>query len=115
MSKAIQIENNTFEKEVLHSALPTLVDFYADWCGPCKAIAPVIDEIATELAGQLKVAKVNVDESEALSLQYGVQGIPTLILFQNGQEVQRITGFLPKTQLVRQLRPHLGATAAVKN
>ncbi|MBI3659673.1 thioredoxin [Candidatus Acetothermia bacterium] len=115
MSKAIQIENNTFEKEVLQSALPTLVDFYADWCGPCKAIAPVINEIATELAGQLKVAKVNVDENEALSLQYGVQGIPTLILFQNGQEVQRITGFLPKAQLVRQLHPHLNATAAVKN
>jgi len=114
MSKVKQINISTFEKEVLQSTLPTLVDFYANWCGPCHAIAPVVAEVAEEFTGQLKVAKVDVDENEALSIKYGVQGIPTLILFQNGQEVKRIAGFLSKTELTRHLRPYLSATAAAQ-
>ncbi len=112
MAKPIQVKVDTFETEVLNSPLPTLVDFYADWCGPCQALAPAVESITTEFAGRLKVAKVNVDENEALSKSYGVQGIPTLILFQGGQEIQRIVGFLPKPQLVRQIQPHLAAAVA---
>lgn len=109
MSKPIHVKDGTFKTEVLQSPLPTLVDFYADWCGPCQAIAPVVEGLAAELAGELKVAKVNVDENEALSQQYGVQGIPTLILFQGGQEVERIMGYQSKAQLLAALKAHLPA------
>jgi len=112
MSKPIQVKADTFKTEVLNSPLPTLVDFYADWCGPCQAFSPVVESIATEFEGRLKVAKVNVDENEALSQQYGVQGIPTLVLFQDGREIERIVGLLPKAQLIRQLQPHLTAAVA---
>ncbi len=110
MSAPIYAKSETFERDVLHSPEPTLVDFYADWCGPCRALAPVVEEIAAELDGQVKVAKVNVDENEALSLKYGVQGIPTLILFHKGQEVERIVGYLPKAQLLTILEPHLATS-----
>ena len=110
MSAPIYVQSETFERDVLRSPQPTLVDFYADWCGPCRALAPVVEEIATELDGQLKVAKANVDENETLSLKYGVQGIPTLILFREGQEVERIVGYLPKVQLLTILEPHLATS-----
>jgi thioredoxin 1 len=112
MSKPIQVKADTFKTEVLNSPLPTLVDFYADWCGPCQALAPVVESIATEFESRLKVAKVNVDENEALSQQYGVQGVPTLILFHDGREIERIVGYLSKPQLVRQIQLHLTAVVA---
>jgi thioredoxin 1 len=112
MSKAIHIQTNTFEAEVLQAEGPVLVDFYADWCGPCKALAPVIEELAQEFTGRLKVARLNVDENTELSSKYGVQSIPTLLLFRDGQEVDRIVGFLPKAQLVQLLQPQLARVAA---
>lgn len=107
MAKPIQVDEASFEAEVLRSKEPVLVDFYADWCGPCRALAPIIEELAAELKGRLKVTKLNVDENESLSVKYGVQSIPTLIMFRNGDEVERIVGFLSKSQLLQRLEAHL--------
>jgi len=103
----VYVSQEDFEREVLRSNQPVLVDFHADWCGPCKALAPIVEEVARELAGRLKVAKLDVDQNEQLSIRYGVQSIPTLILFKDGQEAERIVGFLPKAQLLRALEGHL--------
>ncbi len=112
MSSVVQVNEVNFEKEVLHSDVPVLVDFYADWCGPCRALAPIVEELAQELSGRLKVAKLDVDQNEQLSSKFGVQSIPTLILFRNGQEVERLVGFMPKAQLLQHLEKHLSATAS---
>jgi thioredoxin 1 len=112
MTKPIKVEQGTFESEVLQSDTAVLVDFYADWCGPCRAVAPVVEELAAELDGKLKVAKLDVDQNEEISMKYGVQSIPTLILFQNGEEKERIVGFLPKPQLLSQIEPHIAAAAS---
>jgi thioredoxin 1 len=95
----VQVSDSSFESEVLKSSVPVLVDFWAGWCGPCKAIAPAIDELANHYAGQVKVAKVNVDENPATPGKYGVRGIPTLILFKDGQIVDQVVGAVPKNQL----------------
>jgi thioredoxin 1 len=107
MSKAIAVTDDTFENVVLKSDLPTIVDFWAVWCGPCKMIAPVVDEIAAEYAGKLQVTKLDVDSNALTAMQYGVTGIPTLILFKNGQPVERVVGFVPKAKLVSKLTPYL--------
>jgi thioredoxin 1 len=111
MAKPIHVGQTDFETEVLQAQQPVLVDFYADWCGPCRALAPIIEEIARDLDGRLKVAKLNVDENNELSMTYGVQSIPTLLLFRDGQEVERIVGFLPKAQLLKILEQHLRPVA----
>jgi thioredoxin 1 len=95
----VQVSDSSFESEVLKSSVPVLVDFWAGWCGPCKAIAPAIDELADQYAGQVKIAKVNVDENPATPGKYGVRGIPTLILFKDGQIVDQVVGAVPKNQL----------------
>ena len=107
MSKPIQVKNGAFEREVLQASLPVLVDFYADWCLPCQATAPVIEEIAAAFEERLKVVKVDIDENKELSQEYKVQGIPTLILFRGGQAIERIIGFLPKAQLIKVVEKHL--------
>jgi len=107
MSKTIHVEQTNFDQQVLQSQQPVLVDFYADWCGPCKAVAPVVDELASELDGQLKVAKLDADANIELMQQFGVFSIPTLILFQNGKEVDRIVGALPKPKLLQMIQPYL--------
>lgn len=107
MSRPIYVDRTTFASEVLEADRPVLVDFYADWCGPCRALAPVIEEIAEELGARLKVTKLDVDANGELSMEYGVQSIPTLILFKGGEEAERIVGFMPKGQLLKQIEPHL--------
>ncbi len=111
MGKVVYVVEEDFERKVLQSHEPVLVDFHADWCGPCRALEPVVEELAQELAGRLKIVKLDVDQHNELSLRYGVQSIPTLILFHNGQEIERLVGFLPKPQLLQALEKHLSPTA----
>ena len=88
-----------FDKEVLQAPQPTLVDFWAEWCGPCKMLAPILDELASEYDGKVKIAKVNIDEHQGLATQYGIQSIPTLLLFQKGQVAEQIVGLRSKRDL----------------
>ena len=100
MSEHIQhVTDDTFEAEVLQSQSPVLVDYWAEWCGPCKAIAPTLEEVAKEYTGKLKVAKVNVDENQEIPRKYGIRGIPTLMLFKNGNIEATKVGALSKSQL----------------
>jgi len=107
MAKPIAVSDETFQSEVLDSTRPVLVDFWADWCGPCRMIAPSVNAMAEEYETVLKVAKVDVDENPAVPGRYGIVGIPTLMLFKGGQVVERITGALPKDRIVAQILPHL--------
>jgi thioredoxin 1 len=107
MANPTVVTDETFNQEVLKSDTPTLVDFWAVWCGPCRMVAPVVDEIAREQAGKLKVMKLDVDENQGTAMAYGVMSIPTLILFKNGQPVERIVGFRPKGDMEKKILPHL--------
>ena len=100
MSATVKISDASFEADVLKSAQPVLVDFWAEWCGPCRAIAPALEEIAKDLQGKVTVAKINIDENPATPMKYRVQGIPTLMLFKNGQVAATKVGSLPKGKLV---------------
>ena len=104
MSAATPVTTSDFEKEVLQSPIPVLVDFWAIWCGPCKAVAPSVDAIAQEYAGQVKVVKVDVDSEPQLAMQYGVQSIPMLLFFKNGQPADQIVGAVPKQMIVERLK-----------
>ena len=97
--KVLHLSDNSFETDVLKSETPVLVDFWASWCAPCKAISPVVDGLADEYDGKVKVAKLNVDENPATPGKYGVRGIPTLILFKGGKVVDQVVGAVPKNQL----------------
>jgi thioredoxin len=97
--KIIHITDDTFEQEVLQSTTPVLVDYWAEWCGPCKMIAPALDQIASEYEGRLKVAKLNIDENQSTPPKYGIRGIPTLMLFKNGNVEATKVGAVSKTQL----------------
>ncbi|AMV73791.1 thioredoxin TrxA [Desulfuromonas carbonis] len=97
--KVVQLTDDSFESDVMKSSTPVLVDFWASWCAPCKAIGPVIDSLADEYDGKVKVAKLNVDENPATPGKYGVRGIPTLILFKDGKIVDQVVGAVPKNQL----------------
>ena len=108
MSKnIIQLSDATFEQEVLKSTTPVLVDYWAEWCGPCKMIAPLLDEIATEFAGKLVVAKLNIDNNTSTPPRYGIRGIPTLMLFKNGEVAATKVGALNKSQLTAFLNQNL--------
>jgi len=100
---AIQLSDANFEAEVLQSDQPVLVDFWAPWCGPCRAMGPVIDELAGEYTGQIKVAKMNVDENPSTPSRYGIRAIPTLILFKAGEVVEQITGAVSKSSIKEML------------
>ena len=112
MAKPLDVTDADFQKEVLESDLPVLVDFWADWCHPCRMIAPSVKEIAAEQEGVLKVAKIDVDENPAVPGRYRVVGIPTLMLFKGGQIVERIVGAQPKERILAQIMPHLEKAAA---
>jgi len=103
------VTDANFESEVLKSAQPVLIDFWAPWCGPCKAIAPIVEELAGEYAGRLKVVKINVDDNPQTPARYGVRGIPNLLIIKNGQVKEQIVGAVPKGSLVRALDSALAA------
>jgi thioredoxin 1 len=103
----VEAGDATFKTEVLDSQLPTLVDFWAPWCGPCRAIAPVIEELAAEFKGKLKVVKVNTDESQEVATLHNVRSIPTVLLFKGGKVVEQIVGALPKRHFVDMVQKHI--------
>jgi thioredoxin 1 len=108
MSDAIvTITDANFEEEVLKSALPVIVDFWAVWCGPCKAIAPIVDQIAIDYKDKLKVGKLDVDSNRAVPAKFGVRGIPTILMFKDGQLKETIVGALPKDKIVAMITKHL--------
>jgi len=101
------VTDDTFEEEVLQSQVPVLVDYWAEWCGPCKMIAPILDEVSQEYAGRLKVAKLNIDENQATPPKYGIRGIPTLMIFKNGEVAATKVGALAKSQLTAFIDSHI--------
>jgi len=107
MGSIMQLSDATFDEEIGSSTEPVLVDFWAEWCGPCKMVAPILEEIATEQAGKVRVAKVNVDENPGLATKFNVMSIPTMIVFKDGQEAQRLIGARGKPQLLEDLTPYL--------
>ena len=107
MGNAAAVTDQSFKTEVLDSSIPVLVDFWAEWCGPCRAVAPIVEELARDYAGKLKVVKVDVDESQDVSARYRIQSIPTLMVFKGGQEVERVIGAVPKQMLLSRVQKHL--------
>ncbi len=107
MSSATSVNDANFDTEVLKSSTPVLVDFWAPWCGPCRAVAPTVDALSQEFAGKLKVVKLNTDESGEVAMKYAVTSIPTLMVFKNGEMVERVLGNRPKADLAALVSRHL--------
>lgn len=106
MPDMVHVNEDNFQNEVLESDQPVLVDFTAVWCGPCKMLDPVVKQLATDWNGKVKVVKLDVDDNPGIAMHYQVMGVPTLMLFKNGQPSERVTGFQPKDRLVKKLSPH---------
>lgn len=111
MSTPVRVTEETFDAEVLRADLPVLADFWAAWCGPCRMIAPIVEDLARKYEGKLKVAKIDVDENPDLASRYGIMSIPTLGLFRGGELVKRIVGYMPKAELERQIEAAFSAGA----
>lgn len=109
MSTPVHVTEQTFERDILNASLPVLADFWASWCGPCRMIAPIVEELAREYEGRLTVAKIDVDENADLANRFGIMSIPTLAVFKDGQLVSRIVGYAPKAELQRHIETALGA------
>ncbi|MBQ2871311.1 thioredoxin [bacterium] len=107
MSNAIEINDSSFEQEVLNSENITVVDFWAPWCGPCRKLGPVLDEVASEMGDKVKVVKLNTDENLKTAKEYSISGLPTVMVFKNGQAVERMVGLMQKSALVSNIEKHL--------
>lgn len=107
MAKLLEIDDGTFEEEVLQAGKPVLVDFGAVWCGPCKMLDPVVEELADDWVDQVKVVHIDVDHNPNITMRYSIMGVPTLMLFKDGEPVERMSGFKPKNKIINQFGPHL--------
>ena len=107
MSNALDINDSTFEQEVINSTELTIVDFWAPWCGPCRKLGPVLDEVAQEFEGKIKVVKLNTDENLKTAKEFSVSGLPTLLMFKDGKAVERLVGLMPKTSIVSNIEKYL--------
>lgn len=107
MSNAVDITDANFEAEVLASTCPVVVDFWAPWCGPCRKLGPVLDEVAEELQGKIKVVKLNTDENLKTAKEYSIIGLPSLLVFKGGQAVERLVGLMPKSSIISNIEKHL--------
>jgi thioredoxin 1 len=112
MKMIVELNDSNFAQEIADAQMPVLVDFYASWCGPCRMLAPVLESLANQMAGEIKFAKVNVDESPALAAQFNITGVPALVLFKDGQPADGVVGFLPPQQLQAWLKGAAVAKAA---
>ncbi len=107
MGKYVLLNDSNFEQEVINSDVPVLVDFWAEWCAPCRLIAPLVEQLSEEYQGKLKVGKLDVDNNPQVSMKYSIRSIPTLLIFKNGEPVEQIIGAVPKQTIVEKLAPYL--------
>lgn len=107
MGNVAEISENTFEQDVVNSSIPVVVDFWATWCGPCRKLSPVIDEIAQSYIDKVKFVKVNIEECHEVAKKYSISGIPSLLVFSNGEVVERMTGLMPKSTIISNIEKHI--------
>ena len=108
MTHPVAVTDGSFQSEVLEASTPVLVDFWAEWCQPCKMVAPILEKIASDQEGRLKIAKVDIEANPALTSEFGIRNIPTMILFKDGQAVEKLLGFMPERRILEKVEPHIG-------